>query len=102
MTTYRFFDNVAHNISYCPFVKYPPVPLLCINSRLECLPQSLIHTPSSFHSLIKITMPNRKRNDDDQFIAENLAHPGEVEAQAAEFDRDDQELEEKEKEVCQN
>jgi len=33
-------------------------------------------------------------------LAEKLAHPEEVDAQAAGFDRDDQELEEKEKEVC--
>jgi len=36
----------------------------------------------------------------DRFIAEKLAHPEEVDAQAAEFDEDDQELEEKEKKVC--
>jgi hypothetical protein len=47
-------------------------------------------------------MPSKKRTDDDRFIAEKLAHPGEVEAQAAEFDQDDQELEAKEKKVCQN
>jgi len=47
-------------------------------------------------------MSTRKRTDNDQFIAEHLAYPGEVEAQAAEFDHDDQELEEKEKKVCQN
>lgn len=47
-------------------------------------------------------MPSKERTEDDWFIAEKLAHPGEVEAQAAEFDQDDQELEAKEKEVCQN
>jgi len=44
-------------------------------------------------------MPSKKQTDDDRFIAEKLAHPGEVEAQAAEFDQDDQELEAKEKKV---
>jgi hypothetical protein len=60
------------------------------------------HYSSILHSLVKITMPSKKRTDDDRFIAEKLAHPGEVEAQAAGFDQDDQELEAKEKKVCRN
>lgn len=93
------FDN-AHSNPYCPFVNFPWATLLHINSLSERLPNtSLIH-PSSFHSLIKTIMPTRKRTDDNEFLAEKLAHPGEVEAQAAEFDHDDQELEEKEKKVC--